>query len=99
MSQITADEIKKLIALARLPLDENLLSARQKDMEEILGYVASLAKLNTASAKEVHGGVNFLNGFRPDEVKAASAAERDGVIRSFPKSEADLNKVLGIMGK
>ena len=99
MSQITVDEIKKLFALARLPLDENLIITRQKDMEEILGYVASLSKLDTTAAKEVHGGVDFLNAFRVDEAKPASIDERNGVIRSFPKSEADLNKVLGIMDK
>jgi aspartyl/glutamyl-tRNA(Asn/Gln) amidotransferase C subunit len=99
MSQITTDEIKKLFALARLPFDEELVAARRKDMEEILGYVASLSKLDTSTAKEVHGGVSFLNAFRPDEVKPASKAERDGIIKSFPTSEADLNKVLGIMEK
>jgi aspartyl/glutamyl-tRNA(Asn/Gln) amidotransferase C subunit len=99
MSQITTEEIKKLFALARLPLDEKLIAMRQKDMEEILGYVASLSKLDTSAAKEVHGGVDFLNAFRVDELKPASAEERAAVIKSFPRSEADLNKVLGIMGK
>jgi aspartyl/glutamyl-tRNA(Asn/Gln) amidotransferase C subunit len=99
MSQITTDEIKKLFALARLPLDEKLIAIRQKDMEEILGYVASLSKLDTSAAKEVHGGVDFLNAFRADEVKPALPDERNGIIRSFPTSEADLNKVLGIMEK
>jgi aspartyl/glutamyl-tRNA(Asn/Gln) amidotransferase C subunit len=99
MSQITAEEIKKLFALARLPLDEKLIAMRQKDMEEILGYVALLSKLDTSSAKEVHGGVDFLNAFRVDKVKPASSDERNGIIRSFPTSEADLNKVLGIMEK
>jgi aspartyl/glutamyl-tRNA(Asn/Gln) amidotransferase C subunit len=99
MSQITTEEIKKLFALSRLPLDEKLIAMRQKDMEEILGYVASLSKLDTSAAKEVHGGVDFLNAFRADEVKPASADERAGIIKSFPTSEADLNKVLGIMEK
>ena len=99
MSQITTDEIKKLFALARLPLDEKLIAVRQKDMEEILGYVASLSKLDTSAAKEVHGGVDFLNAFRADEIKPASRGERDAIVRSFPTSEADLNRVLGIMEK
>jgi Asp-tRNA(Asn)/Glu-tRNA(Gln) amidotransferase C subunit len=43
MSQITTEEIKKLFALARLPLDEKLIAMREKDLEEILGYVASLS--------------------------------------------------------
>lgn len=99
MSQITTEEIKKLFALARLPLDEKLIASRQKDMEEILGYVASLSKLDTSAAKEVHGGADFLNAFRIDEMQPAAKAERDSVVRSFPTSEADLNKVLGIMEK
>ncbi len=99
MSQITTEEIKKLFSLARLPLDEKLIAVRQKDMEEILGYVASLSKLDTSQAKEVHGGADFLNAFRADEMRPAPKDERDAVVRSFPTSEADLNKVLGIMEK
>ncbi len=99
MSQITIDEVRNLFALARLPLDESLIATRQKDLEEILGYVASLSRLDTSQAKEVHGGTDFLNAFRADEFKAAPPAVREAVVRSFPTSEADLNKVLSILGK
>ena len=99
MSQISAEEVKNLYALARLPLSDEMVSARQKDLEEILGYVASLGRLDTSSAKEVHGGTDFLNSFRKDESLPESAEIRANVIRSFPTSEADLNKVLSILGK
>ena len=99
MSQITTDEIKKLFALARLPLDEKLIATRQKDMEEIIGLCCFALKTRYLVRKEVHGGVDFLNAFRIDMVRPASKDERDAIIGSFPTSEADLNKVLGIMEK
>jgi aspartyl-tRNA(Asn)/glutamyl-tRNA(Gln) amidotransferase subunit C len=99
MAKITADEIKNLFSLARLPFDDARAASAQKDMEEILGYVANLSRLDTSAVEEVHGGTDFLNAFRVDEVKPATAAERDAVIKSFPKSEADMNKVPSILGK
>jgi len=96
---ITSEEIKKLFELARLPYDESKAGGYKKDMEEILGYVASLARYDTSNAPEVHGGADILNAFRVDEVRPAAKEERDGVVHSFPIGEAGLNKVLGIMGK
>ncbi len=99
MSQLSVDEVKNLFTLARLPFDEARVASAQKDMEEILGYVANLSRLDTANVSEIHGGTDFTNAFRVDEVKPATAAERAAVIKSFPKSEADLNKVPSILGK
>lgn len=99
MSKITPEEVKNLFALARLPLDEKILSERQNDLEEILGYVASLSKLDTSSAKEVHGGTDFLNALREDACVPAAPENRDAVVHSFPTNEADLNKVPSILGK
>ncbi len=96
---ITSEEIKKLFELARLPYDASKVGGYKKDMEEILGYVASLSRYDTRSAPEIHGGSENINGFRADEVKPASRDERDGVAGSFPSSEAGLNKVLSIMNK
>lgn len=99
MSQLSAEEVKNLFTLARLPFDEARVASAQKDMEEILGYVANLSRLDTSKVSEVHGGTDFTNAFRVDAVKPATAAERDAVIKSFPKSEADMNKVPSILGK
>ena len=82
-----------------MPYDEDKSESYKKDMEEILGYVASLARYDASSAPEIHGGADIMNAFRAYETKPASKDERDGVVRSFPTSEADLNKVLSIMGK
>jgi aspartyl-tRNA(Asn)/glutamyl-tRNA(Gln) amidotransferase subunit C len=99
MAKITSEEIKNLFALARLPYDEARSASAQKDMEEILDYVANLSRLDTSSVEEVHGGTDFLNAFRVDEVNPAGKDVRDAIIKSFPKSEADMNKVPSILGK
>jgi aspartyl-tRNA(Asn)/glutamyl-tRNA(Gln) amidotransferase subunit C len=99
MAKLSSEEIKNLFTLARLSFDEARVTSAQKDMEEILGYVANLSRLDTSAASEVHGGTDFTNAFRVDEVKPATSAERDAVIKSFPRSEAEMNKVPSILGK
>jgi aspartyl/glutamyl-tRNA(Asn/Gln) amidotransferase C subunit len=99
MSKITPEEVKNLFALARLPMDEKVFAERSKDLEEILGYVASLSRLDTSSAKEVHGGTDFLNALREDVCVPSEQDIRDAVVRSFPTPEADMNKVPSILGK
>lgn len=99
MAKLTVDEIKNLLMLSRLPYDEARVVSAQKDLEEILGYVASLSRLDTSEVGEVHGGTDQTNAFRADELKPATTAQRDAVIKSFPRSEADLNKVPSILGK
>lgn len=99
MAKISPEEIKNLYQLSRLPIDEARTASAQKDMEDILGYVASLGRLDVSDAQEVHGGADFLNAFRPDETVPAAAQVRAAVVASFPKSEADLNKVPPILTK
>jgi aspartyl/glutamyl-tRNA(Asn/Gln) amidotransferase C subunit len=99
MDKITPVEIKSLFALARLPFDEKRVVSALKDMEEILGYVGILSRADASSIAEVHGGTDFLNALRADECVPADAKVRDGVVRSFPRNEADLNRVPPILGK
>jgi aspartyl/glutamyl-tRNA(Asn/Gln) amidotransferase C subunit len=99
MPRITPAEVKKLFELARLPYDAGKVEAYQKDLDEILGYVAKLSHLDTAQAGEVHGGVDFLNAWRPDQSAAAELETRDRLVKLFPRSEADLNKVPPILDR
>ncbi len=99
MARITPEEIKGLFELSRLPFDEARVASAQKDMEDILGYVANLSRLDTTDAKEVHGGTDFLNAFRVDEEIAASLEVRMAVVNSFPRGEAGLNRVPPILAK
>jgi aspartyl/glutamyl-tRNA(Asn/Gln) amidotransferase C subunit len=99
MAKITPEEIKNLFELSRLPFDEARVVSAQKDMEDILGYVASLGRLDTSGTEEVHGGADFLNAFRPDEAIPASSEDLSRVTESFPRNEAGLNKVPSILSK
>jgi aspartyl/glutamyl-tRNA(Asn/Gln) amidotransferase C subunit len=99
MPEITFEEIKNLFALARLPYEAERALAAQKDLSEILGYVANLSRADVSGVEEVHGGTDFLNAFRRDEAIPAAKEIRDATVRSFPRSEADLNKVPSILGK
>jgi len=99
MAKITPDEIKNLFALARLPYDEARAVSALKDMEEILGYVGVLSSADVSGVAEVHGGTDFLNAFRDDERVPAAAEVRNAVVKSFPRNEADLNRVPPILGK
>ena len=99
MSLISLAEVKKLFELERLPFDEKKAASYKKDLEEILGYVAKLSNLNTATAAEVHGGTDFVNAFRPDQNELTSKETRDRLVELFPRSDADLNKVPPILDR
>ncbi len=99
MAGITPQEVKNLFALARLPYDEKRAASTLKDPEEILGYVGILSRADVSSVAEVLGGTDFLNAFRADECVPADAEVRDAVAESFPRNEADLNRVPPILGK
>ncbi len=99
MPDITPEEVKNLFALARLPYDETRAASALKDLEEILGYVSVLSRADVSGVQEVHGGTDFLNSFRADECVPAAAEVRSAVVKSFPRNEADLNRVPNILGK
>ena len=83
------DDMTKLARLSRLALSETEMSARQKDLEQILGYVETLQKLDVSNTKPMTHAVPMELHLRPDESKPGvgrlglmgSAGYEDGLIK------------------
>lgn len=99
MEIISEDEIIKLIGLAKLPLDRDALKTRQKDMVEILGYVAKLAEIDLKDVVPASGGTDMVNSLRPDTQDASSDALMQALRHSFPTEEAQMAKVPSVLSK
>jgi aspartyl-tRNA(Asn)/glutamyl-tRNA(Gln) amidotransferase subunit C len=55
-----------MAALARLALSEEEMRAMAHDLEQILGYVASLDSLDTTGVEPTAHGFDFATPLRPD---------------------------------
>jgi aspartyl/glutamyl-tRNA(Asn/Gln) amidotransferase C subunit len=99
MSIISKNEVEKLYGLARLPLDGSELAETQKDLEEILGYVAKLSEIDLKAVAPVPGGTDMVNRLRADALDPSAEALTAALRESFPTEEAQMAKVPSVFGK
>lgn len=81
-------DIKKYARLARIKLSKQEEKKFQKDLEEVLGHVAELEKVDVKGVEPMTGGTSLKNVFREDEEK-----EGDVFDPTFPKEKKDYLKV------
>ncbi len=87
--QFSHDDMTKLARLSRLHLNEAELGARQKDLEQILGYVQTLQAIDISQTKPMTHAVPMELHLRADEPKPGigregllgSAGYEDGLIK------------------
>jgi len=99
MAIISPDDIRKLAALARLPLDEAQILSYGEDIEEILEYVAKLSRVDTSAVPPVHGGGSGTNAFRTDEPVPPPDARTKALVAAFPSAGGGMAKVPPIIGR
>ena len=58
--------VRKYADLARIKLTDEEQVKYQKDLEEILGHVDELTKVETAGVEQMSGGIELRNVFRED---------------------------------
>ena len=85
-------DIQKYASLARIRLTGEEQAKYQKDLEEILGHVAELTKVNTDGVEPMTGGTELRNVFRKDAL-----TERDVFAPSFPQESNSHLKVPKIL--
>lgn len=68
MSHLTKEEVLKLARLARLRLSEAEVAKYTHELEEILGYIEQLSKVDTNGLEPTNQVTGLHNVFRPDEV-------------------------------
>jgi aspartyl-tRNA(Asn)/glutamyl-tRNA(Gln) amidotransferase subunit C len=93
MSAITREEVERVVALARLSLDEDELSRMARELDAVLGYVATLGRLETRDVPPTAHVVPLPTPLRPDEpeppmdaaLAVANAPESEGSAFVVPK--------------
>lgn len=68
MSHLTKEEVLKLARLARLRLSEAEVAKYTHELEEILGYIEQLSRVDTNGLEPTNQVTGLHNVFRTDEV-------------------------------
>ncbi len=93
MAHITREEIERIAALARLSLSNDEAERMATELDTILGYVETLAKVDTAGIAPTSHGIPLPTPLREDrggpsldpQVALANAPEREGTAFVVPK--------------
>ena len=93
MAQITREEVERIAALARLSLSNEEAERMAADLDSILGYVATLAEVDTEGIAPTSHAIPLPTPLREDrgessldpEVALANAPEREGSAFVVPK--------------
>ena len=93
MSAIGREDVERVVALARLALDEGELARMARELDAVLGYVASLSRVDTRDVPPTAHVVPLATPLRDDvpsapldpELALANAPEREGSSFVVPK--------------
>lgn len=95
MSEITADDVRKVAQLARLDLPEDTISTYTGQLERILDYVDQLQAVNTDGVPPTTRAVEVINATREDRVVATEV--REDLLDQAPQREGDFFRVPKIL--
>jgi aspartyl-tRNA(Asn)/glutamyl-tRNA(Gln) amidotransferase subunit C len=93
VSAIGREDVERVVALARLALDEDELARMARELDAVLGYVASLSQVDTRDVPPTAHVVPLATPLRDDvpsapldpELALANAPEREGSSFVVPK--------------
>ncbi len=97
MTKINSEDVRKVAKLARLDLPEDLIETYTIQLEEILGYVAQLEKVDTTNVEPTTRAVEVTNVLREDVVKFTEV--REELIDLAPNREGDFFRVPKILSE
>ena len=96
MSKISADDVRKVAALARLDLPEETIATYTGQLERILEYVAHLEAVDTEGVPPTTRAVEVVNATREDRVEPTPV--REELLNLAPQREGDFFRVPRILG-
>ena len=97
MIKITKEEVKKVAHLARLELNDNVISNHAEQLEKILEYIKQLEKIDTDNVPCTTRAIEVINVFRKDEKKNSDCTEE--LLGLAPSSEDKYFKVPKIINE
>jgi aspartyl-tRNA(Asn)/glutamyl-tRNA(Gln) amidotransferase subunit C len=97
MSQISADDVRKVAQLARLALPEEKIATYTTQLERILEYVNHLQAVDTEGVPPTTRAVEVVNVTREDRVEPTPV--REDLLNLAPQREGDFFRVPRILGE
>ena len=97
MSNITADDVRKVAHLARLDLPEDTIATYTGQLERILDYVDQLQAVDTEGVPATTRAVEVVNVTREDIVKPTEV--REALLDQAPLREGDFFRVPRILAE
>ncbi len=85
MPRVDEAEVRRLARLAKIELAEPEVPALAADLEAILGYVATLAEVDTTGVEPMAHAAGATLALRPDE--PAPGLSRDDALAAAPETE------------
>lgn len=92
---ISKDEVKHIASLARIGLDEKEMEKFSQDLSAILDWIEELKKADISEAKPAAHITGLENRMREDKAEKFQATEE--IIKLFPESKNNYNKVKSVL--
>jgi len=97
MADLTRDDVLKLARLARLQLTDEEIAAFQKELSEVLQYVAQLDNADVSGLEPTSQVTGLKNVMREDEVIDYGVSPKD-LLALAPKKQDGHVKVKRMIG-
>ena len=92
-------QLRHLANLARIGLSDEELEKLLNDLNNILGYIDEMNKLDLEKYEPIKNGLLQKLLLREDEVKQCPDEVRDQILKAFPYREGDWLKTPKILEK
>ncbi len=93
---INHDDVRKIANLAKLEVPQNEMDSVTEKMNQILGFIENLSKLDTTNIEPTSHALGFANAFRKDVPRESGIQEL--VFEAAPKQEENLFMVPKVIG-
>ena len=97
MTKITKEEVRKVVELARLELNENEINNHAEQLEKILDYIKQLEEIDTNEVPCTTRAIEVINVFRKDKKQNSNCKEE--LLDLAPSRENEYFKVPKILNE
>ena len=91
MTTISTSDIQHLASLSSLALADDEVDGLRQDLENIIGYIEQLGKLDTSGVEPTYQVTGLENVWREDEVQ--SGVSREALLNLAPEKQNSQVKV------
>ncbi len=85
MSDLSADQVKKVASLARLKLFDGDVVRYQEQLGNVLSYIHRLDEVDTTNIEPMAHPIETVNVFRPDEPR--DSLDREQALSNAPQTD------------